>query len=70
MNAPVSVRRKVFLDTGAFYAFADEDDKHHDNARVILSGLTRRGEYLYTTSWIVAETHALLLNRLSRRAAT
>jgi predicted nucleic acid-binding protein len=63
-------RRKVLIDTGAFYAFADGDDANHPAAEAIFAGLRDHGDYLYTTSYVVAETHALLLNRLSHRAAT
>ncbi len=70
MRSPAVLRRKVLIDTGAFYAFADADDTHHRDAQAIFVDLRARGDYLLTTSLIVAETHALLLNRLSRRAAT
>ena len=62
-------RRRVLVDTGAFHAFADASDAHHREAVAIFTGLRDRGDYLLTTSFIVAETHALLLNRLHRQAA-
>lgn len=64
-----SLRRRVLIDTGAFYAFADESDRHHREAVAIFSNLVDNRDYLFTTSFIIAETHALLLNRLHRRAA-
>ena len=70
MKSPTPSRRRVLIDTGAFYAFADADDTHHRSAQTIFSSLTNRSDYLHTTSFIVAETHALLLNRLSQQAAT
>lgn len=70
MKSPTVARGKVLIDTGAFYAFADLDDSHNLHAQTIFSGLTKQRDYLYTTSFIVAETHALLLNRLSQQAAT
>ncbi len=62
-------RRKALVDTSAFYAFADSSDSRHREARAIFVTLQRQPAYLYTTSWIIAETHALLLNRLSQAAA-
>jgi predicted nucleic acid-binding protein len=70
MTPPAVSRRKVLIDTGAFYAFADADDTHHRVAQAIFADLRERGDYLLATTLIVVETHALLLNRLSRRAAT
>lgn len=36
----------VFIDTGAFYARADEDDKHHEDAIHLFSGI-RSGDIAY-----------------------
>lgn len=63
-------KRRVLIDTGAFYAFADQSDAHHHEAVALFTDLRDHGDYLFTTSFIVAETHALLLNRLHRPAAT
>lgn len=61
--------RRVLIDTGAFYAFADESDRHHREAVAIFSNLVDNRDYIFTTSFIISETHALLLNRLHRQAA-
>ncbi|MBI2864092.1 MAG: hypothetical protein HYX94_05970 [Chloroflexi bacterium] len=60
---PVSSRsrKRVLIDAGAFYAFADEGDGHHREAVAVFSDLLDGADYLFTTSFIVSETHALLL---------
>ncbi|MBI2303651.1 MAG: PIN domain-containing protein [Chloroflexi bacterium] len=68
-RAPTRQKRRVLIDTGAFYAFADAIDAHHRESVAIFTDLRDKGDYLLTTSFIVAETHALLLNRLHRQAA-
>jgi predicted nucleic acid-binding protein len=55
----------VFVDTGAFYAFADARDGDHAEADAVFGKLGRRRFPLHTTNLIVAETHALLKSRLS-----
>ena len=56
----------LFVDTSAYYALYGADDERHERALVIGAADYRR---LYTTNYIIAETHALLLNRLGRRVA-
>lgn len=68
-GAPSRQKRKVLITTGAFYAFADASDAHHLDSVAVFADLRDKGDYLFTTSFIVAETHALLLNRLHRQAA-
>lgn len=68
-RAPSRQKRKVLIDTGAFYAFADASDAHHRESVAVFTDLRDKRDYLLTTSFIVAETHALLLNRLNREAA-
>lgn len=68
-RAPSRQKRKVLIDTGAFYAFADASDSHHRESVAVFTDLRDKRDYLLTTSFIVAETHALLLNRLNREAA-
>lgn len=68
-RSPSPTRKKVLVDTGGFYAFADASDRHHHEAVAIFSDLSRAGDYLFTTNCIVLETHALLLNRLHSQAA-
>ena len=36
----------LFVDTGAFYARADEDDKHHETVKRVFNGI-RTGDPAY-----------------------
>lgn len=57
----------IFVDTGAFYARADEDDKHHQDAVRVFEGI-RNGEIAYrpifTSQAIVSEFATLALYKL------
>jgi len=55
---------RVFVDTSAFIALAYSDDEHHVDAQVIAQALERQRARLYTTNFVIAETHALMLRRL------
>ena len=59
----------VLFDTSAYFALADEDDANHAAAQALLSRLARERFRSFTTNFILAETHALLLTRLSRDSA-
>jgi uncharacterized protein len=65
----VSSDRRVLLDTSAYYAFVDLDDRHHEDASIIMERLASERWRLFTTNLLVAETHALLLKRLGREIA-
>jgi predicted nucleic acid-binding protein len=59
---------KVFIDSTAYFAFINDHDDNHATARRIFHRLARDpSAELYTTSFIVAETHVLILNRLRRQ---
>jgi predicted nucleic acid-binding protein len=62
--------RRAFVDTSAYFALLDADDANHAQARTISTRLTAERWRLFTTSFVLAETHALLLNRLSQQIAT
>jgi predicted nucleic acid-binding protein len=55
----------LFVDTSAWYAGADIDDRSHGPAVQILTA----GERLVTTDHVLAETWFLLRQRLGRSAA-
>lgn len=55
----------LFVDSSAWYAAADRDDRDNERAREILSG----GEPLLTTDHVLVETWVLLRHRLHRQAA-
>lgn len=59
-DRPLSVRpRRIFVDTSGFVALIVSNDKNHDQARAILNSLS--GARLYTTNFVLAETHAYLI---------
>jgi predicted nucleic acid-binding protein len=57
----------LFVDTGAFYARADEDDKHHETAKRVFDGI-RTGDLhycpVYTTQAVLSEMATLCLYKL------
>jgi len=55
----------IIADTGFWLALANRRDRHHERARMVLSGLT---EPLVTTWPVTTETCHLLLNRLGVQA--
>jgi predicted nucleic acid-binding protein len=65
-----SPARRTLVDASAFFALLDNDDANHVQALTIRERLIAEGWRLFTTSFILAETHALLLNRLSQAIAT
>ncbi|MGH2458705.1 MAG: type II toxin-antitoxin system VapC family toxin [Chloroflexota bacterium] len=61
---------RVLVDSSAYFALLDRRDQRHAEARAIQEQLIRQGSRLFTTSFVLAETHALLLARLSQAIAT
>src|SRR5438034_1036443 len=62
--------RRTLVDTSAYFALLDADDANHAQALAIRDRVIAEGWRLFTTSFVLAETHALLLNRLSQPIAT
>jgi len=60
---------KVFLDTGAFLALADEDDNYHTPAKSIYSDLLLSKAQLLTSNFVLSETYTLIRSKVSHRAA-
>jgi predicted nucleic acid-binding protein len=52
--------RRIFVDTGAWFAAQVVDDAHHDEAAETLKGLVALPVVLVTTNHIVGETFTLL----------
>ncbi len=50
------VQSPVFLDTSGWIALLDEQDRHHDEAVKIWTGIGRRRIPFIVTDWVVAET--------------
>jgi predicted nucleic acid-binding protein len=61
---------RAFIDTGAYYGFMDRQDRNHAAAVAIMRWLARERWQPYTSNFIRAEAHALLLNRLGRHFAS
>lgn len=66
---PFARDRRSFVDSSAYYALADADDSNHAAAVALLAELHRQRSGLVTTNFILAESHALTLNRLGYRPA-
>jgi predicted nucleic acid-binding protein len=70
MSRPRPVpRHAAFTDTGAYFALGVTRDINHAAARAIGVQLIAERWRLYTTNYILAETHALYLNRVGRADA-
>lgn len=60
---------RVFVDSAAFYALADPRDDNHARATATAQRYACDASDLYTTNFVIAEAHGLLLNRLDRDTA-
>jgi uncharacterized protein len=54
----------VFVDTSGFYALLVASDAFHERARAAFNGLRREDARMITTSYVLAETYALLQRRV------
>lgn len=61
--------KNIFVDTGAWYALADNSDQYHKKAAEHIKKLTHDGFIMTTTNLVVHETFMLLARRLSHKAA-
>lgn len=61
--------RRILVDTSAFAALANRKDNNHLPALELLNRLRAERLQPFTTSFVVSETHALLLRRLGHVAA-
>lgn len=60
---------RVLVDSSAYFALANTKEAEHSKARSILHHANTEHWRLFTTNFILAETHALLLKRLNRLVA-
>ncbi len=58
----------VFVDTSAFLAVLNADDRQHDRARPFWETILQKNEILFTTNYVLLETYALVQNRLGMNA--
>jgi len=70
MSAQSYRSRRVFVDTSAYFALTDLQDANHGLAVAVHERLVAGRWRLFTTNFVVAETHALLLARLGRAVGT
>lgn len=59
-----------FVDTSAFYALIDTDDRNHEDCVGLFADLGRARARLLTSNHVLFETYSLILNRLGRPMAT
>ena len=59
----------VFVDTSAFYALLVSNDESHDPVRAAFASLVTGRRLLWTTSFVIVETVALLQHRIGLDAA-
>jgi len=69
MTAATRYANRVFVDTSAYFAVSNRRDASHERAAAIMRRLVTEHRRLYTTNFVLAELHALLLTRLDRRVA-
>ena len=60
---------KVFLDTGALLALADEDDDYHSVATSVFTEFLQSKARLITSNFVLSETYTLIRSRVNHRAA-
>jgi predicted nucleic acid-binding protein len=63
MTLPRPNVRRVFVDASAFVALSMSRDQFHGRALAIQFRLVRAGTLLFTTNFILAEVHAMLVSR-------
>jgi predicted nucleic acid-binding protein len=59
----------IFVDTSAFYALSDTGDPHHADARRLLSALLEKEEGLFSHTYVLVESIALIQRRMGTEAA-
>lgn len=62
--------RRVFIATSGYYASVNRRDARHADARATLEWLLDSQRWLFTTNFVLAEIHAMLVTRMDRNTAT
>jgi predicted nucleic acid-binding protein len=68
-SSRVGYGRRVFIDTSAFFATIDRSDQRWTEATTLLERLVVEKFRLFTTNFVVAELHALVVARINRNVA-
>lgn len=61
--------RWVFVDTSGYYAALNRQDACHEAAHQVFQQAQQERWFLFTTNFVVSETHALILTRKGREPA-
>lgn len=61
--------RRAFIDTSAFLAILDANDRNHPQAETVIDRLAEGRYFLFTTLYTVVEAHASILGALGRQEA-
>lgn len=56
----------VFIDSSAIYSLLNKKDLYHPKAQEVFTRLQEQRYSMVLTNFVIAETHALLLNRTRR----
>ena len=60
---------EIFVDTGAFVALVDSDDRNHGRAKRFARGLPKKGRSLVTSTYVIDESITLIRLKVSHAAA-
>jgi uncharacterized protein len=60
---------RVFVDTSGFYASLNRRAAYHRDAARLFRRAQQEGWFLFTTNFVLAESHALILARMGRDRA-
>ncbi|MFH1436280.1 MAG: PIN domain-containing protein [Pseudomonadota bacterium] len=60
---------RLFVDTSAFYALEDADDRHHEEARAIQQWCLKNRPAMFTTHHVLDESVTLFGSRLNPERA-
>lgn len=60
---------ELFVDTSGWFSLVDPENHAHAAVARVMRSAVRERRPLVTTNLIVAETHALIMRRIHRRAA-
>jgi len=61
--------KTIFMDTGAWFALADESDQYHNQAVDIYPRLFKDNYRLKTTNLVIAETYILIRRAIGHQPA-
>ncbi len=61
--------KTIFVDTGAWFALADESDQYHKKAVDVYPGLFEDNYLLTTTNFVIAETYILIRRAIGHQPA-